>query len=332
MKSLAAAIALAVAAPAFAADSAHPFDVHDLVMMDRVSDPALSPDGKLVAFQVRETDYDANKGSNGIWMVPAGGGKTVRLTDKALNATSRAGRPTAACISSRRRMASASSGTSVRTAARRRLRRRCRWTSTTSSSRRTASACCCRWTCSPIAPISPAPRSGSTTRKADKATGVVYDKIFIRHWDTWADGRRSQLFIADVGADGKIGAPRLLSKGIDGDVPSKPFGDDTEYAFSPDGATVYFDARIAGKTEPWSTNFDIFSVPADGSAAPKNLTADNPAWDGYPLPSANGKTLYYLAMKRAGLRSGSLRHLGDRSCQRQQARDRRRRGIARHRR
>src|SRR6185312_17007650 len=75
MKSLAAAIALAVVAPAFAADSAHPFDVHDLVMMDRVSDPALSPDGKLVAFQVRETDYDANKGSNGVWIVPAGGGK-----------------------------------------------------------------------------------------------------------------------------------------------------------------------------------------------------------------------------------------------------------------
>jgi len=35
----------------------------------------LSPDGKLVAFAVRETDYDANKGKNGIWMVPAGGGK-----------------------------------------------------------------------------------------------------------------------------------------------------------------------------------------------------------------------------------------------------------------
>jgi dipeptidyl aminopeptidase/acylaminoacyl peptidase len=39
-------------------------------------------------------------------------------------------------------------------------------------------------------------------------------------------------------------------------------------------------------------------VPADGSSAPKNLTADNQAWDGSPLPAANGKTLYYLAMKR----------------------------------
>ena len=35
-------------------------------------------------------------------------------------------------------------------------------------------------------------------RKADKASGTVYDKLFVRHWDTWADGRRSQLFIADA--------------------------------------------------------------------------------------------------------------------------------------
>jgi dipeptidyl aminopeptidase/acylaminoacyl peptidase len=137
-------------------------------------------------------------------------------------------------------------------------------------------------------------------RKADKASGTVYNSIFVRHWDTWADGRRSQLFIADLGADGKVGALKLLTKGIDGDVPSKPFGDDSEYAFSPDGATVYFDARIAGKSEPWSTNFDIYAVPADASAAPKNLTADNKAWDGYSVPSADGKRLYYLAMKRAG--------------------------------
>nr|MDQ2972448.1 S9 family peptidase [Pseudomonadota bacterium] len=89
----------------------------------------------------------------------------------------------------------------------------------------------------------------------------------------------------------------LLTKGIDGDVPSKPFGDETEYVFSPDGKTIYFDVRIAGQTEPWSTNFDVYSVPGDGSSAPRNLTAGNQAWDAYPLVSHDGKTLYYLAMK-----------------------------------
>jgi dipeptidyl aminopeptidase/acylaminoacyl peptidase len=41
-------------------------------------------------------------------------------------------------------------------------------------------------------------------------------------------------------------------------------------------------------------------VPVDGSAAPTNLTADNKAWDGFPVASPDGKTLYYLAMKKPG--------------------------------
>ena len=305
MKPLVAALSLSFAAPAFAAQGVHPFDVHDLVMMDRVSDPSLSPDGKLAAFAVRETDYEANKGSNGIWIVPSGSGKTVRLTDKALNATS----PRWSADGSVYFLAAKDGVAQIwRVGA----------NGGAAETKTSLALDINNFKLSPdgkhvLLSIDVFNECGDDAqgflactkkrldeRKADKASGTVYDKIFIRHWDTWADGRRSQLFIADIGADGKIGAPRLLSKGIDGDVPSKPFGDDSEYAFSPDGATVYFDARVAGKTEPWSTNFDIFSVPADASAAPKNLTVDNPAWDGYPLPSANGKTLYYLAMKRPG--------------------------------
>jgi dipeptidyl aminopeptidase/acylaminoacyl peptidase len=305
MKPLVAAMALWFAAPVFAAQGVHPFDVHDLVMMDRVSDPWLSPDGKVAAFAVRETDYDANKGTNGIWIVPTGGGKAVRLTDKALNATS----PRWSKDGSVYFLAPKDSVAQV-------------WrVGANGGAAQTETSYALDVNNFKLSPdgkhvllsidvfnecgddaqgILACTKKKLDERKADKASGMVYDKIFIRHWDTWADGRRSQLFIADVGSDGKIGAPRLLTKGIDGDVPSKPFGDDSEYAFSPDGATVYFDVRIAGKTEPWSTNFDIFSVPADASAAPKNLTADNLAWDGYPLPAANGKTLYYLAMKRPG--------------------------------
>jgi dipeptidyl aminopeptidase/acylaminoacyl peptidase len=301
MKPLVAALALAVAVPVFAAEGAHPFDAHDLVMMDRVSDPALSPDGKLVAFQVRETDYDANKGTNGIWIVPSSGGKTVRLTDKALNATSPRWSPDGAVYflapkdgTGQLWRVGASGGAAQQATS---FALDVNNFKLSPDGKRVLLSIDVFTDCNDLA----CTKQRLDARKTDKATGTVYDKIFVRHWDTWSDGRRSQLFIADVGTDGKIaGEPRLLSRGIDGDVPSKPFGDDTEYAFSPDGATVYFDARIAGKTEPWSTNFDVFSVPADGSSAPKNLTSDNLAWDGYPLPSANGKTLYYLAMKRPG--------------------------------
>jgi hypothetical protein len=53
----------------------HPFNVHDLVMMDRVSDPQISPDGKRVAYQLRETDYAENKGVTSVWIVDLAGRK-----------------------------------------------------------------------------------------------------------------------------------------------------------------------------------------------------------------------------------------------------------------
>ena len=85
MKAAVAVLALAAAAPVFAAEP-HPFNVHDLVMMERVSAPVLSPDGSQVAYALRQTDYEANKGSTGIWRVPVRGGTPVRLTPPALHA------------------------------------------------------------------------------------------------------------------------------------------------------------------------------------------------------------------------------------------------------
>jgi len=69
----------------------HPFNVRDLVMMDRVSDPQLSPDGRYAAFEVRSTDYAANKGVNAVYVLDlvdhsVGGGKPVKVLDKASSA------------------------------------------------------------------------------------------------------------------------------------------------------------------------------------------------------------------------------------------------------
>ncbi len=134
----------------------------------------------------------------------------------------------------------------------------------------------------------------------DKASGKVYDRLFVRHWDTWADGRNAVLYSAPIDASGKVSAaPVSLSGTLDGDVPSKPFGDRDEYRFSPDGKSIVFSLRVAGKTEAWSTNFDLFQVPS-GGGTPRNLTESNPAWDSKPTFSPDGKTLAYLAMSRPG--------------------------------
>ena len=60
------------------------------------------------------------------------------------------------------------------------------------------------------------------------------------------------------------GTPVNLTAGLDGDVPSKPFGGREDYAFSPDGQQVAFSVRAVPVGEPWSTNFDIYTVAAGG--------------------------------------------------------------------
>jgi len=138
--------------------------------------------------------------------------------------------------------------------------------------------------------------------KARKNTGEVFDSMFVRHWDTWADGRRNTLFVAPLPA-GKAAAVKgasAISATLAGDAPSKPFGGNDDFTWSPDGKTVVAAIRVAGKQEPWSTNFDLYRLDAEGKQAPVNLTAANPAWDAGPVFSADGKTLYYRAMKRPG--------------------------------
>ena len=144
------------------------------------------------------------------------------------------------------------------------------------------------------------------TRLAERAdapaSGVIYDQLFVRHWDTWRNGTRSRLFVADLPAAraAAVKTVRALGHTLDGDIPAKPFGGADDYAWAPDGQSLVASVRIAGRTEPWSTNFDLYRIDAVGDAAPVNLTEANPATDTGPVFSADGGTLFYRAMKRAG--------------------------------
>lgn len=305
MKTLLLSLALLMTTvPLVTAAADRPFTARDLVKLERVSDPRLSPDGRYVAYQLRETDYAANKGLNSLWL------RDLHHRDAA----------------PRRLTAPGSNSTNPR------------WSgdggalyflSTRSGSSQVWKLDLNGGEAQPVTQLPldvgtfmlspdgkhllvsldvfPDCDSIACSKKrqdaaaAQKTTGQLYDKLFIRHWDTWADGTRTQLFALALDAHGIAhGDAVWLSKGLDGDVPSKPFGDDGEYGFSPDGKTVIFSVRIAGTSEPWSTNFDLYRVPVDASRAPENLTADNPAWDTGPAVSPDGKTLAYRAMKRAG--------------------------------
>jgi dipeptidyl aminopeptidase/acylaminoacyl peptidase len=131
---------------------------------------------------------------------------------------------------------------------------------------------------------------------------MLFERLFVRHWDTWKDGTRNHLFAYDL----ETGTARDLMPAMDADCPTKPFGGSEDYALAPDGKQVVFSARDAGREEAWSTNFDLYAVPLDGSAAPRKLTT-NPAWDAMPVFSPDGRTLAYLAMSRPGFEADRFR-------------------------
>ncbi|HEX8839530.1 MAG TPA: S9 family peptidase [Sphingomicrobium sp.] len=139
--------------------------------------------------------------------------------------------------------------------------------------------------------------------KPKTGSGRTYDQLFVRHWDAWAEpGVRSRLFGFDVGANGKlVGNGVLLSGNLVGDAPTKPFGGAEELAFSPDGSTVFFVLREAGRIEALSTDLDIFA--SNGAGPPTKLTQTNRATDTLPTVSPDGRTLAYVAMARPGYES-----------------------------
>src|SRR4029078_13692515 len=60
-------VAVGFAVFALAASAgARPFTPKDLASLDRVSSPSISPDGRYVAYALRSTDWDANKGVNSL--------------------------------------------------------------------------------------------------------------------------------------------------------------------------------------------------------------------------------------------------------------------------
>ena len=300
-RSLALLCALVPAVAAVHAQEKRPFSVEDLVRLKRVSEPALSPDGAAVAFSVRETDMDANRGRQDVWSLDltTKGAQPRRLTSHRENDSA----PEWSADGRYLYFLSARSGSTQvwrLAAAGGEAEQVTDLPLDVGSFRaapngaRLAVSLEVFAECTDLACTSERLQQAGAT----KATGKVHDRIFVRHWDTWSDGRISQLFLLTL-ANGRAVDPVSLSAALDADVPSKPFGDASEYTFSPDSSKLAFNARIKGKSEPWSTNFDIYEVSVEGGE-PRNLTAGNPAWDAQPVYSRDGSLLAWRAMERPG--------------------------------
>jgi dipeptidyl aminopeptidase/acylaminoacyl peptidase len=132
--------------------------------------------------------------------------------------------------------------------------------------------------------------------RAHMADGLLY-----RHWTSWKDGTRTHILIADVGS----GAVRDLTPG-NFDSPTFQLSGPLQYDFSPDSSELAFvsnhDADPAS-----STNDDVWLVSVTGDGPARNITASNPAFDGTPRYSPDGKYIAYRMQKQPGYESDLFR-------------------------
>jgi dipeptidyl aminopeptidase/acylaminoacyl peptidase len=281
-----------------ACDKPHPFSVHDMLAMRRIADPQVSPDGKQVAFVLRDTDLAANKGVTDLWLAPTQGGEPRQLTNSPAGESNprwdddgrlyflstRSGSNQIWVIDPRGGEASQVSQIPV-----------------------------------DVGGFFLAPQLGgflltlevypglspeeTVQRDAELAanprTGRAYDELMFRHWDSWEDGKRNHLFV--LAASGNNATLRDLMLDLDVDAPTKPFGGLEEVFVSRDGAEVVFAAKILpGSEAASSTDCDLYAISTTLPGEPRCLTEANQGYDNGPAYSPDGRTLAWLAMERPG--------------------------------
>jgi dipeptidyl aminopeptidase/acylaminoacyl peptidase len=299
----------------------HPFSVYDMVTMERLGDPRPSPDGNWVVFTRRTWDSEANKATTNLWLVSLDGKTLRQLTSaKQIADTGPVWSPDGRSVAFVSNRGGSSQIWMIRTdgGEPRQLTKfpidvgNIQWSPTGSHIAFSAE-------------VYRDAKGFDETAKRDKeksdgpVKAMKFDRLMIRHWDTWFEEKRSHVFVVPLkkggerraeggGPDGDwvlAGEPVDVMKGVDGDCPIKPFGGAEDFAWSPDGKEIAYTTQV-GHDEAWSTDLNIYLVPVTGGEA-KCITAANKATDTGPVYSPDGETIAYRAMARPGFESDRFR-------------------------
>ena len=245
----------------------------DYLRFEFVGNPAVSPDGKLVAFPLTKINEKLNRRLTAIWLVPYDGSAPPRLlTAESVSSSNPQWSPdgkTLAFLSTRGEGARAQLWLLSMDGGEPKL--------LTSLKNGVSSF---QW--SPqgdrFAVIS---RTGPSDKGSSPSDVRHYTHIRYKFNDTgWFDDKRSHLFVVNA----KTGVSTQLTDGQD--------WDDTEPAWSPDGSTLAFVSDRSGKAYEDSRDTDVWTIPAQGGALTK--ISDHIEADVSPRYSPDGKTIAFL--------------------------------------
>jgi dipeptidyl aminopeptidase/acylaminoacyl peptidase len=315
-------LALVCAAPALAK---RPFTTEELLATRRIDDPQISPDGRLVAFTVRQKSLELNRDLKDVWLQPLAGGPARQFTRDGRSEHARWSPDGRQLLVVAQRDGQEQQQLWLYDLANGGDPRQVtslffgadagvwspdgRWIAYTSDIYPGCSG--------DTAAVDACDKKRFEERKASKIEARIVDHLFARHWTEWKDGKRTHVFVQPA----QGGPARDVTPG-DSDWPTWRLGGGDDIAFTPDGSEVIVSAKPAQR-EAWSTNGDLWAISTTKPGQPRNLTATNPGDDAAPKPSPDGRYLAWLSQARNGYeadqwklklmdrRSGKVSVIGD---------------------